>query len=74
MQTKISETKIRVNERMRAQLRTRTQLRAGKEQLLSQAGADVSLTDRVVFVVLDALQKPTNALFALLPEQAGGEE
>ena len=65
MQTKISETKIRV--------RVRTQLHAGKESLLSQASADVSLMDRVVFVVLDALQKPTEVLYALLPEQPGAQ-
>ena len=74
MQTKISETKIRVNERLRAQLRVRSQLCAGRASSGTQASAQVSPFDRVMFAALDALQKPTDLLYALLPEQTGGDE
>ncbi len=47
----------------RAGIAVRTQVRAGERLDLSNAQPEINLFDRTMFVVLDALQKPTNAVY-----------
>ena len=45
------------------QIRVRTQVRMGTRFDLGNAQPKINLFDRAMFVVLDALQKPTNAVY-----------
>ena len=45
------------------QIQVRTQVRAGERLDLGNVQPEINLFDRAMFVVLDALQKPTNAVY-----------
>ena len=56
--------KIQKQRKTRAGIMVQTQVRAGEQLNLSHLQPDINLFDRAVFVVLDALQKPTDAVHA----------